>query len=108
MVITLNKESSFECKYSQDLLGSGTLKGKYSINKETIHLFVAKDTSEQNSYFKTYTSADSKLSVKVFIFFANKDQESFGGYIILNDTARLKLDLNGHTNFRKFELGQLE
>jgi hypothetical protein len=99
--MTLNKDSSFEYKYFQDILGRGTLKGKYLMNKDTIHLFVAKDTSEQNSYFKTYPSADSNLSIKVFAFFANKDQESFGGQIILNDTSKLKLDLNGHANFKR-------
>jgi hypothetical protein len=99
--MTLNKDSSFEYKYFQDILGMGTLKGKYSMNKDTIRLFVAKASSEKDSFFKTYPSSDSNLSIKVFTSFANKDQESFGGQIVLNDTTKLRLDLNGHASFKK-------
>lgn len=99
--MTLNKDSSFEYKYFQDIMGSGTLKGKYSMNKDTIRLLVAKDSLEKDSYFKTYSSTDSNISIIVFAAFSNKDQKSFGGQITLNDTAKLKLDLNGHASFKK-------
>ena len=89
-------------------MGSGTLKGKYSMSKDTIHIFVAKDSLEKDSYFKTYSSADSSLSITVFAAFGNKDQKSFGGQVILNDTTKLRLDLNGHATFKKTHVKVIE
>jgi len=49
------------------------------------------------SMFPSHLSRFKSFSKSICLF-TNKNQESFGVYTILNDTARLKLDLNGHTN----------
>ena len=103
-IMSFDKDSSFEYKYFQDILGSGTLKGKYSLNKDTIQLFVAKDSLEKEPYFKTFATSDSNLYIKVITAFGNKEQESYGGQIILNDTIKLILDLKGQATFKKIQV----
>jgi hypothetical protein len=71
------------------------------LNKDTVHLLVAKDPLEKDTYFKIYPSADSNLSITVFAAFAGKDQKSFGEQVTVNDTTRVELDLDGHTSIKK-------
>ena len=100
-VLTLNKDNSFEYKYFQDVLGRGTIKGKYSLKADTISLVISKDTLEKDSYFNTFISEDSNLSIKVFASVDNIYKESFGGQILLNDSIKLKLDMDGHVSLKK-------
>ena len=107
-IIIFDKDSSFEYKYFQDVLDSGTIKGKYTYHDDTIQLMVAKDSAEITPYFKTYSSADTNLLVKVFISFGHQEQANFGGQIILNDTTKLKLDLDGQVKHNKMEINKVK
>jgi hypothetical protein len=107
-ILTFHKDNFFEYKYFQDILGSGTIKGNYFFHNDTIRLEPAKDTSEIVPYFRSYTSNDTNLSIKVFVWFANKEMPSLGGQVILNDSLKLKLDLDGRVQYEKIKVSRVK
>jgi hypothetical protein len=107
-LLTFHKDSSFEYSYFQDILGSGTLTGKYAMSGDTIRLSVAKDTAEKAASVKTESSPDTVLSITVFIGFAGNEQKSFGGQVTINDTTKLQLNLDGYATCKKMHVSTVK
>jgi len=99
-VFNFKSDGIFEFSYSQDILGSGTLTGKYVKVKDTIKLTPDKVFFSQPSELRETENADSKsIRIEVKNRKASKKgeetTENFECYLSINETEYVKTDQNG-------------
>lgn len=87
--LSLFKDSTFQYKYYQDILGSGIITGRFEFTKDTLHLITVADT--MHPIVKTFASNDKELKVHVFQITKNDTIPAYGSIII---NGNIKLDLN--------------
>ena len=96
-------DGTFEFAYSQDILGSGTLTGKYLKVKDTIKLTPDKVFFSQPSEVLETENSDSKsIRIEIKNRTASKkgeeNTENFECYISINNANYVKTDQNGIYN----------
>ncbi|MCL9770174.1 hypothetical protein NAT47_07075 [Flavobacterium sp. HXWNR69] len=112
-VFKFDKNGTFEFIYNQDILGSGSLTGKYTVVKDTIKLTTDKVFFSQPTRIIETENSDSKTTkIAVKIQRASKkgeeETESMECYISINDGDFFKTDHNGMLIIPKMKINKIQ